>query len=138
VEVVTVQGGRSFARLAEPGSRLHGEPPRPLQGARLVQRALAQRTEARGRELVERFLQREGRTAIKLEDSPRSWGSSRPRTCSSSVGKDEFSLRNIEAAAAPHAPPGPSEDEVLLARKSRPTTGEGAQGRRAGGRASIR
>jgi GTP pyrophosphokinase len=79
---------------------------------------LRHETEGRGRELVERLLQREGRTAIKLEDLAAQLGFKSAEDLFFVVGKDEFSLRNIEVLLHPQAPP-PSEDEVLLAKKAR-------------------
>lgn len=76
-------------------------------------------TVARGRELVERLLQREGRTAIKLEDLASQLGFKSAEDLFAVVGKDEFSLRNIEVLLHPQAPP-PTEDEALLLKKSRP------------------
>ena len=76
-------------------------------------------TVARGRELVERLLQREGRTALKLEDLASQLGFRSAEDLFAVVGKDEFSLRNIETLLHPAAP-APTEDEVLLAKKSRP------------------
>ena len=53
------------------------------QGARLVQRAdRGTRPSPRGREPVEKLLQREGKTAVKLEDLAAQLASSRPTTCS--------------------------------------------------------
>jgi GTP pyrophosphokinase len=84
-------------------------------------------TEARGRELVERLLQREGRTAMKLEDLASQLGFKSADDLFFVVGKDEFSLRNIEVLLHPQAP-APSEDEVLLARKSRPGSAKSPKG----------
>lgn len=84
-------------------------------------------TEARGRDLVERLLQREGRTAIKLEELAAQLGFKAAEDLFFVVGKDEFSLRNIELLLHPQAPP-PTEDEVLLAKKSRPTTAKQPKG----------
>jgi GTP pyrophosphokinase len=84
-------------------------------------------TEARGRELVERLLQREGRTAMKLEELASHLGFKAAEDLFFVVGKDEFSLRNIELLLHPQAP-APSEDEVLLARKSRPSAAKAPKG----------
>lgn len=84
-------------------------------------------TEARGRELVERLLQREGRTAIKLEELASQLGFKSAEDLFFVVGKDEFSLRNIELLLHPLAP-GPSEDEVLLAKKSRTVPAKAPKG----------
>jgi GTP pyrophosphokinase len=75
-------------------------------------------TVARGRELVERLLQREGRTAFKLEDLAGKLGFKSAEDLFAVVGKDEFSLRTIETLLHPPEPL-PTDDEVLLARKSK-------------------
>ncbi|MCY7318453.1 MAG: bifunctional (p)ppGpp synthetase/guanosine-3',5'-bis(diphosphate) 3'-pyrophosphohydrolase [Ramlibacter sp.] len=75
-------------------------------------------TVARGRELVEKLLQREGKTAVKLEDLASQLGFKSAEDLFAVVGKDEFSLRNIETLLRPvEAPLLP--DEFLL-KKSRP------------------
>jgi GTP pyrophosphokinase len=88
---------------------------------------LRHETEARGRDLVERLLQREGKTAIKLEELASQLGFKSAEDLFFVVGKDEFSLRTIEQLLHPHAPLR-SEDEVLLAKKSRPTTAKSPKG----------
>jgi GTP pyrophosphokinase len=75
-------------------------------------------TVARGRELVERLLQREGRTAMKLDDLAVKMGFKSAEDLFAVVGKDELSLRSIEVVLNPPVQ-APSEDEVLLARKQR-------------------
>ncbi|MBK8071048.1 MAG: bifunctional (p)ppGpp synthetase/guanosine-3',5'-bis(diphosphate) 3'-pyrophosphohydrolase [Ramlibacter sp.] len=75
-------------------------------------------TIARGRESVERLLQRAGRTALRLEDLAGQLGFKSADDLFEVVGKDEFSLRNIETLLnPPDAPPTP--DEFLLLKKSR-------------------
>jgi GTP pyrophosphokinase len=67
--------------------------------------AQAQRsTIARGRELVEKLLQREGRTALRLDDLAAQLGFKGADALFEVVGKDEFSLRTIEAVLRPAAP----------------------------------
>jgi GTP pyrophosphokinase len=84
-------------------------------------------TVARGRELVERLLQREGRTALKLDDLAGRLGFRSAEDLFAVVGKDEFSLRNIEVLLHPQ-PEAPSEDEVLLAKKSKPVEAKSPKG----------
>jgi hypothetical protein len=72
---------------------------------------------------VEKLLQREGRTALKLDTWPSSWASSRRRLFEV-VGKDEFSLRNIENLLRP-APPPAAADEAPLIKRSRSHSGGG-------------
>ncbi|MBA2675308.1 bifunctional (p)ppGpp synthetase/guanosine-3',5'-bis(diphosphate) 3'-pyrophosphohydrolase [Ramlibacter sp.] len=76
-------------------------------------------TVARGRESVEKLLQREGRTAIKLEDLAGQLGFKSAEDLFAVVGKDEFSLRNIEAVLHPPAEPL-TQDEFLLKKPRAP------------------
>ena len=69
-------------------------------------------TVARGREAVEKFLQRLGRTAIRLEDLASQLGFKSAEGLFEVVGKDEYSLRNIEVLLNPPEP-APEADEVL-------------------------
>ncbi|MDM0040911.1 bifunctional (p)ppGpp synthetase/guanosine-3',5'-bis(diphosphate) 3'-pyrophosphohydrolase [Variovorax sp. J22G21] len=83
-------------------------------------------TVARGREAVEKLLQREGKTALKLDDLASRLGFKSADDLFEVVGKDEFSLRNIETLLRPPEPaPGP--DDGVLIRKSRATE-KGVQG----------
>ena len=81
-----------------------------------------QTTIARGRELVEKLLQREGRTAIKLDDLAAQLGFKGADALFEVVGKDEFSMRNIELLLRPAAPP-PAEDEGIHLKRTRATEG---------------
>ncbi|MEN9779098.1 MAG: hypothetical protein RL014_246 [Pseudomonadota bacterium] len=73
-------------------------------------------TIARGRELVEKLLQREGRTAVKLDDLASKLGFSNADALFEVVGKDEFSLRSIEQLLRPPEPVAPSEPAPLIKR----------------------
>jgi GTP pyrophosphokinase len=77
-------------------------------------------TVAKGREAVEKLLQRGGKTAIKLEDLATQLGFNSADELFEVVGKDEFSLRNIENLLRPPEPL-PTEDEHLLLKKPRST-----------------
>ncbi|HEY4082507.1 MAG TPA: RelA/SpoT family protein [Burkholderiaceae bacterium] len=102
--------------------------PRSRAKVRAWFNALAQvQTIAKGRELVEKLLQREGKTAIKLEDLAGRLGFKNADALFETVGKDEFSLRNIEQLLRPPVPE-PDMDEVLAQRRSRPTAGQGKGG----------
>jgi GTP pyrophosphokinase len=82
---------------------------------------LAQETVARGREAVEKLLQREGRTAIKLEDLASQLGFKSAEDLFEVVGKDEFSLRNIETLLnPPEAAPVPLDEQIIL-KKAKPS-----------------
>ncbi|CAN7434718.1 bifunctional (p)ppGpp synthetase/guanosine-3',5'-bis(diphosphate) 3'-pyrophosphohydrolase [Acidovorax sp. LjRoot66] len=75
-------------------------------------------TVARGREAVERLLQREGKTAVKLDDLAVQLGFKSAEALFEVVGKDEFSLRNIETVLRPAEPPQ-NDDDYLLLKKPR-------------------
>ena len=75
-------------------------------------------TVAKGREAVEKLLQRLGKTAIKLEDLASQLGFNSADDLFEVVGKDEFSLRNIEILLRPPEPVAP-DDELPLLRKPR-------------------
>jgi GTP pyrophosphokinase len=77
-------------------------------------------TMARGREAVEKLLQREGKTAIKLEDLASQLGFKTADALFEVVGKDEFSLRNIEIFLNPPAPSLGADDYVLLKKARHP------------------
>ena len=74
-------------------------------------------TIARGREAVEKLLQREGKTAVKLDDLAQQLGFRQADALFEVVGKDEFSLRNIELLLRP-AEAMPTPDEVIALRRS--------------------
>ena len=74
-------------------------------------------TVARGREAVEKLLQREGKTALKLDDLAAQLGFRAADALFELVGKDEFSLRNIELLLRPAPPPTP--DEVVALKRPR-------------------
>jgi len=81
-------------------------------------------TIARGRELVEKTLQREGRTAVKLETLAEQLGFKTADALFEVVGKDEFSLRNIENLLRPAAP-GPEEEPEIHLSRARSDGGKG-------------
>ncbi|RZL89340.1 MAG: bifunctional (p)ppGpp synthetase/guanosine-3',5'-bis(diphosphate) 3'-pyrophosphohydrolase [Variovorax sp.] len=76
-------------------------------------------TVARGREAVEKVLQREGKTALKLDDLASQLGFKSADNLFEVVGKDEFSLRNIEMLLRPPEPvPGPDNGVVIKKARS--------------------
>jgi GTP pyrophosphokinase len=78
--------------------------------------AQAQRqTIARGRELVEKLLQREGKTATERDDLAEQLGFKSADALYEVVGKEEFSLRHIEQLLRPAAPV-PTEEAPLIKR----------------------
>ncbi|MEO7127254.1 MAG: TGS domain-containing protein, partial [Rhodoferax sp.] len=88
--------------------------PRARAKARAWFNAMAMHeTVARGREAVEKLLQREGKTAMKLDDLASQLGFKSADDLFEVVGKDEFSLRNIETLLRPPEPPAPPDDVLL-------------------------
>ncbi len=65
---------------------------------------ISQETIARGRESVEKLLQRLGRTSTKLDDLASQLGFKSAEGLFEVVGKDEYSLRNIEVLLNPPEP----------------------------------
>ncbi|MBU1360737.1 MAG: bifunctional (p)ppGpp synthetase/guanosine-3',5'-bis(diphosphate) 3'-pyrophosphohydrolase [Gammaproteobacteria bacterium] len=83
-------------------------------------------TVARGREAVEKVLQREGKTAFKLEDLASQLGFKSADNLFEVVGKDEFSLRNIETLLRPaEPPPGPDDGVIIKKARSGDSGGKG-------------
>jgi GTP pyrophosphokinase len=81
-------------------------------------------TLAQGRALIDKTLQREGKTAVSLEDLAAKLGFKSPDDLYAVVAKDELSLRRVEAVlrsdGAP--PPPPVDDEASITRKSKATS----------------
>ncbi|WP_101046779.1 RelA/SpoT family protein [Macromonas nakdongensis] len=72
---------------------------------------------ARGREALEKLLQREGKTAINLEELAGALGYPQPQALFEALGKEELTLRAVEQQLNPPEPL-PTPDEVVL-RKAR-------------------
>ncbi len=83
-------------------------------------------TVAKGREAVEKLLQREGKTAVNLVDLAARLGFDSADALFEVVGKDEFSLRNIELLLRPAEPVLPVDDAPLIRKPSQ-------QGKSSGG-----
>ncbi|RTL15044.1 MAG: bifunctional (p)ppGpp synthetase/guanosine-3',5'-bis(diphosphate) 3'-pyrophosphohydrolase [Burkholderiales bacterium] len=75
-------------------------------------------TVAKGRDLVEKLLQREGKTALKLDELAARLGFKGADALFEVVGKDEYSLRNIELLLRPPEPVA-DEDELLAQKHTR-------------------
>ena len=84
-------------------------------------------TVARGREAVERLLQREGRTALRFEDLAVAVGLSSAQELFEQVGKDELSLRALEVHLRP-GEPAVVEDVPPWLKKPRPSRGASSGG----------
>jgi GTP pyrophosphokinase len=118
VEVVSVREGGPSLDWLNPELAILGSA-RSKAKVRAWFNALAQeQTVSRGREQVEKLLQREGRTAMRLDDLAARLGFRSAEALFEVVGKDEFSLRNIEALLRP-SEPAPDADELLAQRLAR-------------------
>lgn len=80
-----------------------------------------QETLAHGRALVEKTLQREGKTAVKLDDLAHTLGFAKLDELFLAVGKEEFSLRHVEVALHPQEQPkhAAKDEEAVVPNKSR-------------------
>ena len=120
VEIVSVkEGGPSRDWLNPQLGYLHS--PRARQKVRAWFNAIeAQENIANGRAMVEKTLQREGRTSVNLDQLAAKLGFKSTDDLFSVVGKEEFSLRNIEHALhdAPTAEPEEETPEQLTKRAS--------------------
>jgi GTP pyrophosphokinase len=78
-------------------------------------------TVALGRGLIEKTLQREGKTAVNLEELAHKLGFSKIEDLFLAVGKEEFSLRHVEQAlhGEEAASKAVNPDELVVARKSK-------------------
>jgi GTP pyrophosphokinase len=76
-------------------------------------------TISQGRHAVEKLLQREGKTAIKLDDLATQLGFKTADDLFEVVGKDAFSLHTIEQYLRPAAPTLAQADEQALLRNAR-------------------
>jgi GTP pyrophosphokinase len=77
-----------------------------------------EQTVARGRDAVEKLLQREGKTAMRLDDLASHLGFKTADDLFEVVGKDELSLRTIENMLKPPEP-SLTQDDYVLAKKPR-------------------
>ena len=89
-----------------------------------------QETLANGRALVEKSLQREGKTAVNLEALAHKLGFAKLDDLFISVGKEKFSLRHVEAALHDPAEAAPAPLDAAVVNKSRASSVE--QGAKSG------
>jgi len=84
-------------------------------------------TLAQGRALVEKSLQREGKTAVNLEMLAQKLGFAKPDELFIEVGKDKFSLRHVEAALHENVEPAPVEDAAVVNKSRASSVEQGAK-----------
>ncbi|MDO4705296.1 MAG: bifunctional (p)ppGpp synthetase/guanosine-3',5'-bis(diphosphate) 3'-pyrophosphohydrolase [Comamonadaceae bacterium] len=119
VEITAVkEGGPSRDWLNKELGYLQSSRARSKVRAWFNAQALAQ-TIAKGREIVEKVLQREGKTALKLEDIAAQLGFKSTDAFFEVVGKDEFSLRTLEVLLHPEPAPEPAAADDVVVRKPR-------------------
>jgi GTP pyrophosphokinase len=87
-------------------------------------------TLAHGRALVEKSLQREGKTAVNLEALAHKLGFAKVDDLFIAVGKEKFSLRHVEAALHDPAEAAPPPEDAAVVNKSRASSVE--QGAKSG------
>jgi GTP pyrophosphokinase len=114
VEVTTVkEGGPSRDWLNPEQGYLVSHRARTKVRAWFNAQAMAE-TIAKGREAVEKLLQREGKTAVKLDDLASQLGFTSSEALFEDVGKEEFSLRSIEQLLRPNEPAQFDADAPLI------------------------
>jgi len=126
VEIITAKGGSVAAGAAGPSrdwlSPGYAASPRTRAKVRAWFNAIVQQeTLSTGRGMIEKTLQREGKTSVNLEDLAQKLGFAKPDDLFLSVGKEEFGLRAVELAlhSDDTTRPPVNEVEALLTRKSR-------------------
>jgi GTP pyrophosphokinase len=120
VEIITAKSGPAGPSRdwLSPG---YAASPRTRSKVRAWFNAIEQQeTLAGGRSLIEKTLQREGKTAVNLEELAHKLGFQRLDDLFLAVGKDEFSLRHVEQALHGDEPVRNAVvDEAAITRKSR-------------------
>lgn len=84
-------------------------------------------TLAQGRALVEKSLQREGKTAVNLESLAHKLGFPKVDDLFIQVGKEKFSLRHVEAALHEEQAPAPAEDAAVVNKSRASSVEQGAK-----------
>jgi GTP pyrophosphokinase len=111
--VVAKEGGPSRDWLNPELGYLAGQRARGKVRAWFNARAMHE-TVARGRDAVEKVLQREGKTAVNQEELARELGFDAADALFEAVGKDAFSLRQIEALYRPGETSNQDPDAPLI------------------------
>ncbi len=126
VEIITAKGGATAAGPSRDWlSAGFTASPRTRSKVRAWFNAIdKQETLATGRSLIDKTLQREGKTAVNLEELAHKLGFAKLDDLLLAVGKEQFSLRHVEHAL--HEGEAPKEggaqinpDDALIPRKSR-------------------
>ncbi|KPF50928.1 GTP pyrophosphokinase [beta proteobacterium AAP121] len=126
VEVVSVKEGGPSLDWLNPELRYLASPRAKAKVRAWFNAEQMAQTVARGREAVEKLLQRLGSTALERQALAERLGFKSAEALFEVVGKDEYSLRNIENLLKP-SEPDPEDDKVQLHR-SRAEAGGGRGG----------
>ncbi len=126
VEITTVKEGRPSRDWLNPELGYLVSPRSRAKVRAWFNAQALHETIGRGREAVEKLLQREGKTALKLDELAVQLGFKNADALFEVVGKDEFSLRNIENLLRP-SEPEPALEELLL-KKPRPQDASSPKG----------
>ncbi|CAN5223704.1 bifunctional (p)ppGpp synthetase/guanosine-3',5'-bis(diphosphate) 3'-pyrophosphohydrolase [soil metagenome] len=121
VEIITARGGKTAGPSRDWLGAGYAASVRTRAKVRAWFNAIEQeQTLAQGRGLIEKSLQREGKTSVNLEELAHKLGFSKPDDLFMAVGKDEFSLRLVEHALHVNDAPKPPRPDLSVApRKSR-------------------
>jgi GTP pyrophosphokinase len=125
IDIITARGSGSVGPSRDWLSPGYAASPRTRSKVRAWFNAIDQQeTLNSGRALVEKSLQREGKTAVNLEELAHKLGFPKPDDLFLAVGKDEFSLRHVEQAlhveeAPKHSHKHSNAPDVVVPRKSR-------------------
>jgi len=125
IDIITARGSGSVGPSRDWLSPGYAASPRTRSKVRAWFNAIDQQeTLNSGRALVEKSLQREGKTAVNLEELAHKLGFPKPDDLFLAVGKDEFSLRHVEQAlhveeAPKHSHKHSNAPDMVVPRKSR-------------------
>ena len=127
VEVTTAKEGRPSRDWLNPELGYLASPRAKAKVRAWFNAEQLEHTIARGRELVEKLLQREGKTALRHDDLAAQLGFKTAEALFEVVGKDELSLRSIEQLLRPQPADVPVAPEPSARRKARSgASGQGA------------
>jgi GTP pyrophosphokinase len=124
VEIVTTKDGGPSLDWLNPELHFLASPRAKAKVRAWFNAEQQTQTIARGREAVEKLLQREGRTALALDTLAEQLGFKGADALFEVVGKDEFSLRTIENLLRPAEPP-PADEPIALHRPRSEASGRG-------------
>jgi GTP pyrophosphokinase len=121
VDIITVKSGPGVGPSRDWLSPGYATSTRTRSKVRAWFNAIEQQeTLSVGRGLLEKTLQREGKTAVNLEELAQKLGFGKVDDLCLSLGKEEFSLRHVEQALHDAEPKKPEfDDEASITRKSR-------------------